>query len=121
MRITTHIGFFPICFGATEAAELVMDEDVIAHAADAICDLGAGLDSLIKSHASKHSLVKTTVSKFVAFLGPDASLRAALCYPSSFDASTSCPGGVAGVTNVFSGHSTCFYDSGIMESSGLRS
>jgi 2-succinyl-5-enolpyruvyl-6-hydroxy-3-cyclohexene-1-carboxylate synthase len=62
MRITTHIGFSPICFGATEAAELVMDEGVIARAAEAIRDLGTSLDSLNKSHSSKHSLVKT-VSK----------------------------------------------------------
>lgn len=31
--------FLPICFGATEAAELVMDEDVIAHAAGRFVNL----------------------------------------------------------------------------------
>ncbi|OQE19653.1 hypothetical protein PENFLA_c018G05262 [Penicillium flavigenum] len=76
--------FLPICFGATEAAELVMDEDVIAHAAETIRDLGARLGSLIQSHAIKHSLVNQTSDRFQR---PGASLRAALCYPSSFDAS----------------------------------
>ncbi|KAJ5780088.1 hypothetical protein N7457_005248 [Penicillium paradoxum] len=49
-------------FGMTETAALHLDPEDIQKIAVAIRDLGAGLDSLIKAHASEHGITKRSAS-----------------------------------------------------------